>query len=100
MLRDQISRSVVNTEGPMATMEDDDNGDYDNTCPDTPEKGLQASLKRQKIKEANDLLTTILYNPTRKGLNGKLSKITREQKYKLFRNFSKNFPEKWWYKFD
>ena len=47
MLRDQISRSVVNTEGPMATMEDEQSGD--NTGPETPEKGILASEKHQKI---------------------------------------------------
>ena len=41
MLRDQISRSVVNTEGPMATMEDEQSGDL--TGPETPEKGLPSS---------------------------------------------------------
>lgn len=70
------------------------------TGPETPEKGIPASEKFKKIKEAQNLLTTILYNPTRKGLNGQLKEICREQKLKLFRNYAKNFPEKWLFKFD
>ena len=71
MLREAISRSVTNTEGPMPTMEDEQ-AEWDDTCPETPEKGMGSAEKLRKIKEAMDLLTLILYNPTRKGLNGQL----------------------------
>ena len=47
MLRDQISRSVVNTEGPMATMEDEHDDDL--TGPETPEKGIPVAEKYKKI---------------------------------------------------
>ena len=69
MLREAISRSVTNTEGPMPTMEDE-HAEWDDTSPETPEKGMSTADKFQKIKDAMDLLTLILYNPTRKGLNG------------------------------
>ena len=42
---------------------------------------------------------TILFNSTRKGLNGQLKELSRAQKHKLFRNFAKNFPLTWCEKF-
>ena len=52
------------------------------------------------IKEAVELLTTILFNPTRKGLNCLLKGLQREEKYRIFRNFVSNFPEHWLFKFE
>ena len=52
------------------------------------------------IKEAVELLTTILFNPTRKGLNCLLKGLQREDKNRLFRNFVSNFPEHWLFKFE
>ena len=70
----------------------------DETLPDTPRKS--ASEKYKYAKDAAELLRTVLYNSTRKGLNGELKALNTAEKHKLFRNFAKNFPPKWCEKFD
>ena len=67
---------------------------------ETPVQKLSAMEKQKRIKEAANLLTTILFNPTRKGINCLLTGLTREEKARLFRNFVSNFPDQWNQKFD
>ena len=47
-----------------------------------------------------ELLRTVLFNATRKGLNEQLKALDKAQKHRLFRNFAKQFPLKWCEKFD
>ena len=52
---------------------------------ETAEDNVPPEEKQKKIQEALNLLQTILYNPTRKGLHKSLMNLTRVQKHRLFR---------------
>ena len=95
-LRSPITRSVINTEGPVASMGSDEDSEDS-----VPHMSDERALERlQMIVKAHQLLQVILYQPAPQNLNSKLKKLTSEQKIQLFGSFAKNFSLKWLQKFD
>ena len=72
-----ITRSIVNTEGPQITMGEGESSEEEKSFADSND-GLTALEKQEKIRDAMNKLETILYNSTRKGLKPKLAKLKRE----------------------
>ena len=70
----------------------------DETLPETPKR--PAHEKHAALKTAIELLRTVNFNSTRKGLNGQLKALQPTEKHKLFRELASNLPFEWCKKFD
>ena len=70
----------------------------DETLPETPKRSAQE--KHRALRGAIELLRTVNFNETRKGLNAELKGLKRTEKHKLFRTLASNLPAAWCEKFE